>query len=166
MEYFIERVKLGDEATLAFIQTESWKAGFKDILSADVLQRCTQIDKATAMYRRLLKQNIGNGYLLRVNGNPHCIAWWDASREKDMPDYAELICIHSLQNQWRKGYGSKMMDAVLHDIVAAGYSKVMLWVFEDNARARRFYEAHGFTTSGKVKPNIEPKEICYEKNLY
>ena len=80
MEYFIERVKLGDEATLAFIQTESWKAGFNDILSADVLQRCTQIDKATAMYRRLLEQNIGNGYLLRVNGNPHCIAWWDASR--------------------------------------------------------------------------------------
>ena len=165
MEYTIERVKLGDEAVLAYIQTESWKAGFKDILSADVLERCTQIDKATAMYRRLLEQNVGNGYLLKVERNPHCIAWWDATREKDMPGYAELICIHSLQNQWRKGYGSKMMDAVLHDITAAGYSKVMLWVFEDNIRARRFYEAHGFTTSGKTKPNIEPTEICYEKNL-
>ncbi len=165
MEYTIERVKLGDEAVLAYIQTESWKAGFKDILSADVLERCTQIDKATAMYRHLLEQNVGNGYLLKVERNPHCIAWWDATREKDMPGYAELICIHSLQNQWRKGYGSKMMDTVLHDITAAGYSKVMLWVFEDNIRARRFYEAHGFTTSGKVKPNIEPTEICYEKNL-
>lgn len=27
MEYTIERVKVGDEAILAFIQTESWKAG-------------------------------------------------------------------------------------------------------------------------------------------
>ena len=53
MEYTIERVKLGDEATLAYIQTESWKAGFKDILDPDTLQRCTRVDKATAMYRRL-----------------------------------------------------------------------------------------------------------------
>lgn len=165
MGHTIERVKLGDEATLAYIQTESWKAAFKDILDSDILQRCTQIDKATVMYRRLLEQNIGNGYLLKVEGTPHCIAWWDAARENDMPGYAELICIHSLQNQWQKGYGSKMMDAVLRDISDAGYTKVMLWVFEDNVRARRFYEKHGFTTDGKTKPNIEPTEICYEKNL-
>ena len=165
MGHTIERVKLGDEATLAYIQTESWKAAFKDILDSDILQRCTQIDKATVMYRRLLEQNIGNGYLLKVEGTPHCIAWWDATRENDMPGYAELICIHSLQNQWQKGYGSKMMDAVLRDISDAGYTKVMLWVFEDNVRARRFYEKHGFKTDGKTKPNIEPTEICYEKNL-
>ena len=66
MEYTIERVKLGDEELLAYIQTESWKAGFKDILNDDVLQKCTQIDKAIAMYRRLLEQNIGNGYLLKA----------------------------------------------------------------------------------------------------
>ena len=165
MGYTIERVKLGDEETLAYIQTESWKAGFKDILSADILKRYTQIDKATAMYRRLLEQHIGNGYLLKVEGNPHCIAWWDATRENDMPDYAELICIHSLQNQWRKGYGSKMMGTVLHDIAHAGYSKLMLWVFEDNTRARKFYESLGFTANGKVKTAMEATEVCYEKEL-
>ena len=52
MEYSIDKVKLGDEEALAYIQTESWKAGFKDISNADVLQKCTQIDKAIAMYRR------------------------------------------------------------------------------------------------------------------
>lgn len=165
MEYTIERVKLGDEATLAYIQTESWKAGFKDILSADILQKYIQIDKATTMYRRLLEQNIGNGYLLKVEDNPHCIAWWDATRENDMSGYAELICIHSLPNQWRKGYGSKMMDSVLHDITVAGYSKVMLWVFEDNVRARHFYEAHEFTSSGKKKQNMGLTEMCYKKNI-
>lgn len=96
---------------------------------------------------------------------PHCIAWWDATREKDMPGYAELICIHSLQDQWRNGYGSKMMNTVLQDITIAGYSKVMLWVFADNTRARHFYEAHGFTTKGKIKPDCAPTEICYEKCL-
>lgn len=92
MGYTIERVRLGDEGTLAYIQTESWKAAFKDILSADILQKCTQIDKVTAMYRCLLEQNRGNGYLLKVEGIPHCIAWWDTTREKDMPGYAMGFC--------------------------------------------------------------------------
>ena len=50
-------------------------------------------------------------------------------------------------------------------IAKAGYLKVMLWVFEDNVRARRFYETIGFTASGKVKTNIGAVEVCYEKTL-
>ena len=96
MQYTIERVKLGDEAALAHIQTTSWKEAFKHILSPEALERATGMERATAMYRRLLEQHIGNGYLLRVDGKPHCIAWWDATREVEMPGYAELICIHSL----------------------------------------------------------------------
>lgn len=165
MNYTIERVKLGDEEALAYIQTESWKAAFKDILQPDILARYTNPEKATAMYKRLLEQNIGNGYLLKVGEEPHCIAWWDATREQDMPGYAELICIHSLQGRWRNGYGSKMMETVLRDIANAGYAKVMLWVFEENVRARQFYEACGFVTNGKKKPAFESTEICYEKGL-
>ncbi len=165
MEYTIERAKLGDEGTLAYIQTESWKAGFREILDEQTLQRCTQLDRATAMYRHLLEAGIGNGYLLRVEGSPHCIAWWDATREKDMPGYAELICIHSLQNRWRMGYGSKMMEAVLRDAAAAGYEKIMLWVFEKNARARRFYEANGFSPNGRTQLGLGAVEVCYERTL-
>ena len=144
MEYTIERVKLGDEAVLAYIQTESWKAGFKDILSADVLERCTQIDKATAMYRRLLEQNVGNGYLLKVERNPHCIAWWDATREKDMPGYAELICIHSLQNQWRKGYGSKILNLFIESVNKIVLLEIDPIVDEVSAARMRFYKRNGF----------------------
>lgn len=165
MEYFIRKVKTGDEKILAHIQTESWKAAFADILSKDILQKCTEINKAITMYKQLLDENIGNGYVLEVNGNPHCIAWWDKSRDEDMTDYAELICIHSLQDKWRCGFGTKMMDKVLEDIKQAGYSKVMLWVFTDNSRARKFYEACGYVTYGKVQPCFDTQEICYERTL-
>lgn len=165
MQYTIERVKLGDEAALAHIQVESWKAAFKGILPPDVLERATGIERVTAMYKRLLEQRIGNGYLLRVEGQPHCIAWWDKTRTHDMPGYAELICIHSLPDRWHQGYGSKMMETVLRDVAQAGYAKIMLWVFEENHSAKRFYEKHGFTTDGKAKSGVEPVEICYQKNL-
>lgn len=165
MDYTIRRAAPGDEAALAHIQAESWKAGFCHILSAEILERYTQMDKLTAMYRRTLEHGMGNCYLLSVRGTPHCIACWDATREPDMPGYAELICIHSLQGKWRSGYGSRMMDAVLRDMAAAGYAKVMLWVFEGNHRARGFYEANGFSANGRTKDGFGSVEVCYEKML-
>ena len=165
MDCIIRKVQQGDELNLAYIQTKSWKAAFQDILSAEILQQVTDLTRATAMYKQLLDKNIGNGYILEVDSQPHCIAWWDKARNNDMPDYAELICIHSLQDKWRKGFGTQMMNRVMDDMKAAGYNKVMLWVFTNNVRARKFYESCGFVTYGKVKPCFETEEICYERKL-
>jgi len=159
--YIIRKVMPGDETVLAHIQTESWKAAFKDILEEEELIRCTNMERATKMYAGLLEAKKGNGYLMEVSGKGHCIAWWDASREEDMPDFAELICIHSMENNWGKGYGSRMMDKVLNDISEAGYKKVMLWVFEKNTRARRFYEAKGFVKGEKSKTMKGVTEVMY-----
>ncbi|WP_419496194.1 GNAT family N-acetyltransferase [Faecousia sp.] len=46
-----------------------------------------------------------------------------------MTGKAELICIHSLPENWHKGYGRQMMNRVLKDIKENGYSEVFLWVF-------------------------------------
>ena len=51
----IRKVQHGDENNLAYIQTESWKEAFKDIVPADLLSECTGIEHATAMYKRLLE---------------------------------------------------------------------------------------------------------------
>ena len=164
MAHTIERAKLGDERILAYIQTESWKNAFRDILDRETLEKCTDLDRAVGMYRRLLERSVGNGYILRIDGKPHGIAWWDAARD-GTPGCAEILCIHSLPDHWRQGYGSKLMDRVLSDIAEAGYPRVMLWVFADNARARAFYAAKGFTTEGVRKPNVIPTEIRYERRL-
>ena len=80
-----------------------------------------------------------------------------------MPGFAELICIHSLKENRHKGYGSRMMEKVLEDIRSAGYDKVMLWVFDNNLPAIRFYEAHGFVPSGRKQPAFGAVEEMYIK---
>ena len=161
----IRKAEKGDEVSLAHIQTESWKAAFKGILEDEILDKCTEMEPTIRMYKKLLDADKGNGYILEVDGRPHCIAWWDRSRTESMSEYAELICIHSLQSNWRKGYGSKMLNRVLHDMKREGYDRGMLWVFRDNIRARKFYEANGLVTHGMIKPGTYPEEICYEKQL-
>ncbi|MCR5345082.1 MAG: GNAT family N-acetyltransferase [Lachnospiraceae bacterium] len=165
MKVVIRKVQQGDAGVLAYIQTESWKAAFASILDSETLTKCTNVERATAMYQRLLDENKGNGYLLTVDGKPHCIAYWDAARDSEFVGKAELICIHSLSDKWRKGYGSQMMDRVLMDIKKSGYSEVVLWVFRDNRRARAFYEAKGFSLADISKPAFDTEEVIYSKEL-
>ena len=46
MDISIRKATPGDEQVLAYIQTESWKAAFADILSPEELVRCTSLQKA------------------------------------------------------------------------------------------------------------------------
>ena len=165
MEYTVERVGPGDASTLARIHTESWRAAFGDIVSPEVIRAQTAVDRVETLYREVLEGNTGNGYLLKVEGEPQCMAWWAAAREETMPGYAELICIHSLPGRWRTGCGSRLLDTVLRDMAAAGYDRVMLWVFEQNMRARAFYERHGFVPQSRVKLSWGAPEICCERAL-
>ena len=165
MEVTIRKVQPGDERDLAFIQTESWKSAFAEILDPETLERCTNIDKATDMYKHLLDENIGNGYLLFADEKPQCIAYWDAARDEKFNGKAELICIHSLKGGWRCGYGSKMMERVISDMKTAGYSEVVLWVFKDNLRARKFYEAMGFEMTEFSKTTFNAEEVLYQARI-
>lgn len=161
----IRKVKNGDEKILAYIQTESWKSAFNTILSKEDLEKYTNIDKAIEMYNKLLSENIGNGYILSINDVPHCIAYWDKARDEEMKGYSEIICIHSLFSNWGKGYGSMMMEYILREIKTAGFNKVMLWVFEENNRARKFYENHGFILTEKSKKFCDSIEVMYCRDL-
>ncbi len=91
MDYKIRRVQHDDANILAAIQTQSWRAVFTDILSADVLERYTNLNKATAMYSELLSKNIGNGYIGEIDGVPHCIAYWDKARNNSISQCAEIL---------------------------------------------------------------------------
>jgi len=161
----IRKVKVGDANTLAFIQTESWKSAFNRILSKEDLDRYTDMNRAITLYSKLLNENIGNGFILTIDENPHCIAYWDKTRDDEMEGYSEIICIHSLCDNWGKGYGTEMMNHILRDIKNSGFSKVMLWVFKENHRARKFYEKHGFVLTEKSKEFSNAIEVMYCKDL-
>ena len=141
----IYKAKPGDEKILAYIQAESWKAAFAEILTAQELKRCTDLEKCKEMYQKVLEHSEISIWIEKVDKKPHCIAAWSHNRDKLGKDVAELICIHS-------------------EMKKAGYVKVVLWVFEKNLRARAFYEKQEFVQAGRRQIN-EISEIMYLKNL-
>ena len=165
MNITIRKAKLGDEKILAYIQTESWKSAFADIISAENMERCTDIAKAEAMYENVLKYGYAEMSILEIEGKPHCIAAWSKSRNPQFSDCAELICIHSLSENRGKGYGSIMMNHIIDEIKNSGYNSVLLWVFEKNTRAHSFYEKHGFKLTDNTQISYDAVEVMYRKDF-
>jgi ribosomal protein S18 acetylase RimI-like enzyme len=54
-------------------------------------------------------------------------------------------------------------EQILSDMEKAGYAHTLLWVFEKNIRARKFYEAKGFHKTEKAKEFCGVVEVMYEK---
>lgn len=154
-----------DAEACARIQTESWKAAFRGILDDEVLAQAADLSRAKGMYGRVLAREGMHGLILRLDGAPHAIAFWSRSRDADTADFAELICIHSLPGNWRKGYGIQLMTDALDEMRRAGYRRAMLWVFAKNARARAFYEKCGWTLTERRKTDLGAETVQYERDL-
>ena len=165
MNITIRKAELSDKKILAYIQTESWKSAFSDIISADDLKKCTDIANAEAMYENVIKSNYAEMSNLEIDAKPQCIAAWSKARNPKFSDSAEIICIHSLCDNWGKGYGSMMMNHILDEIKNTDYNSVLLWVFEQNTRACSFYEKHGLELTANTQISYNAVEVMYRKSF-
>ncbi len=155
----------GDENILAYIQTESWKSAFSDILPAETLKQLTDMKRIEEMYSRVLSNPNIHMSIEEIDGKAHCIAAWGKNRCNLGENVAELICIHSLPDKWHKGYGSIMMEKLLSDMKEQHFSEVILWVFEKNLSVRKFYEKHGFVLTEHTQNSFGAAELMYSKSL-
>nr|WP_272954688.1 GNAT family N-acetyltransferase [Kribbella sandramycini] len=67
------------------------------------------------------------------------------NRDDDAPTELELQSIYVRRASWGSGLADRLME------VAVGKEPASLWVFEENARALRFYRRHGFAADGVRK---------------
>jgi ribosomal protein S18 acetylase RimI-like enzyme len=58
-----------------------------------------------------------------------------------------------------------MMKHILNELRESQFSEVRLWVFEENMRARKFYEKHGFELTDKCHDFRNAVEVMYSKKI-
>jgi len=80
-------------------------------------------------------------------------------RDDDKANAGEIIAIYLLPEQWDKGFGRQMMEYAVMELENLGYNEIVIWVLEENHRARRFYEKCNFIPDGTQK------ELCIDKPL-
>jgi GNAT superfamily N-acetyltransferase len=59
--------------------------------------------------------------------------------------------LYVVPEQWGTGLGGRLHDRALEVVRELGSERCHLWVLEDNARARRFYERRGWRENGTTR---------------
>lgn len=130
-----------------------WRAAYQGILPDDYLKSMSaEIEPRV----RHLKETLSRPseylfYYAAVGDKMVGRLVFGKSRDEDKPDAGEIHAIYLLEEYWDKGYGRKMMDYAISTLKRMGHGEIILWVLEDNRRARRFYEAFHFVFDGAKK---------------
>ncbi|MBR5993388.1 MAG: GNAT family N-acetyltransferase [Lachnospiraceae bacterium] len=129
-----------DRGAVSRIYEKSWKAAYKGIVPQDYLDGIKP-----GRWAKNLDIPGWTNMVCIENGEFIGTSTYSKSRWDKWPDAGEVISIYLLPEYYGKGYGRPLLTATLNKLKEQGYTEVLLWVLEENSRARRFYERFGFT---------------------
>jgi ribosomal protein S18 acetylase RimI-like enzyme len=143
----VRRAQAGDAAALGEIHVRTWRAAYEHVFGAARLAGM-RAGRRTEQWRGWLAQGVDAWVCEGEDGSIVGFVWIGDSREAERE--GELFAIYVLPEAWGSPAGRELM-AVARDALRAAYPTSILWVLEDNPRARRFYEREGWSLDGGRK---------------
>jgi GNAT superfamily N-acetyltransferase len=159
----IRAAAFADAAEIAALQRAGWIAAYSDIISAEIIDRVTAPDDG-ARIRQTFQTRPWQRMIVGVDqGSGRVVGYASYGPEVDVlgmlwphpmtsagaaGQVSEVYALYVHPDWWSTGVGAALMAAVLAH--TERYPVTVLWVLEQNARARAFYERFGFSADGAV----------------
>lgn len=127
-----------DPSEISNIYENSWKYAYRDMIPQEYLNSIPAGHWARSIH------TVGmNTLILMENGMMIGTASFCQSRMEEYSDYGEIVSIYLMPDYMGKGYGTLLLGKCMDELKRCGFDKILLWVLEENHRARRFYEKNG-----------------------
>ena len=139
-----------DAAAIAAINVRSWRHAYRGIIPDSYL---AELDEA-AIARRVREVADGGTDSILVATDPEVrgFSWLSRSRDDDAaPGTAEIVAIYVDPHYERQGIGRTLALASCRVARSQGFTRIGLWVIDENTGARAFYEALDFAPDGSAK---------------
>jgi GNAT superfamily N-acetyltransferase len=145
-----------DAESIAALHTDSWRSAYKGLVPDDYLANQVVVERLDFWKRRMADPDDGRLILKAVeNGEP--IGFTCVLRDAD-PAWGPLLDnLHVRPDRKGAGVGRRLFDAsrAWSATVAPG-RPMHLWVIEDNAEARRFYDRRQGEVAGRERMELVP----------
>lgn len=140
--------QVSDAPHLADVFVAAWRGGYRGIVADEVIDSLDR-ESWAASFAAQLKES-ADSYRVAVDGGG-IVGFAIFGPDPDQPDEASrgyLASLYVHPEASGQGVGRDLLRSALAGLGAAGRDDVTLWVFRDNARARRLYERAGFRLTG------------------
>jgi ribosomal protein S18 acetylase RimI-like enzyme len=141
-----------DALAIAKVHVDSWQSAYRGLLPDERLERLDYA-RGAEHFREAITREPETFYVAENEGNIVGVLALGPCRdpEADGASTGELYALYLAPAYWRTGIGSAMMSKAESLLKTGGYFRVVLWTFEDNGRARGFYEARGYVADGATR---------------
>lgn len=168
------RVRLAraeDAAALAHVHVAAWRGAYRGQMPDEYLDALDPV-RWTAGWERLLARTEQDGVLVLVAESDGAVVGFANAgpcRDEGSDGLGELYAINVHPDAWSRGAGPALLAAATQRLSGLGVDRAVLWVLPGNARARRFYERHGWSADGAARTaevnGVQVDEVRYSRGL-
>ncbi len=164
---------VADAVAIARVHVRAWQAAYGGGLMPDDYLESLSIEERADNWNRALEQPLRPRrarLVLEDDGGTIVgfILVGPAGGDEAAID-GELFAINVDPRHWGTGSAAALHDAGMDQLSKAGFDRAVLWVHPKNARARRFYESHGWHSDDLERHEnvmgVEVPEVCYSVSL-
>ena len=144
-----------DAAAIADAHIRGWQAAYRGLVPDRILDDFDVARRTTWWAARIAAQATADlGERTWVVHAGRAVAGFAASGpagDEAAPPPAgagEVFAIYLAPEHLRRGLGRVLFEHAIGDLRARGFAPIVVWVFEANEGARRFYEKAGFAPDG------------------
>jgi GNAT superfamily N-acetyltransferase len=171
----VTRIRLAgtaDAEQIASIQIAAWRAAYASFLPARFLDGLDVNARAAQWRTRIGPAALENAPTFVALDETHALrgfAHTGPLRDDDLSPEgrAEVYTIYVDPAAWRQGIGTALLAAIDEFWRPTDVRELVLWVFEDNAESRAFYEHLGWQADGSRKVDdfgdAQPAEFRYRR---
>ncbi|MBV8259274.1 MAG: GNAT family N-acetyltransferase [Actinobacteria bacterium] len=164
----VRPARVEDAAALAEIHVRTWQAAYEHVFGAERLATI-DLERRVGQWQRWLAEPQPHWRVFAAAEDERVVGFSWLGESRTAADEGELYAIYVLPESWGSGPGPALMAATLEALREDGFRGALLWVLEDNPRARRFYEREGWTTDGTRREEeflgVEVAEVRYRITL-
>ena len=144
----LRRAQPGDELAVATVHVRSWQRAYRGIVPDDYLESMRPEERA-ARYTFSANDPDHPVTLIAVDGGKVLgfATFGEAPNGADA-GAARLFALYADPDQWNRGVGVALISEARSRLTSSGFAEAVLWVLEENARGRRFYERDGWVLDG------------------
>jgi ribosomal protein S18 acetylase RimI-like enzyme len=140
----VRRARPEDAAAIAAVHVRTWQAAYEHVFGAE---RLAAIDPSRREQQaRRSVEDAAADVFVAVDDDGAVVGFVSTTAAQE--GERELQAIYVLPEAWGTAAGRGLMDAAVQAMAARGADAAVLWVLEDNPRARRFYEREGWEYAG------------------
>jgi GNAT superfamily N-acetyltransferase len=154
-----------DSETIEAVRVRGWQVAYRHVFPAAELD-ALPVD-GTRWRARIDKPPPGWATFVAVEDGA-VVGFSCVGPSRDEHGLGELYAIYVHPAAWSTGAGRALLERA-EEQLRGEYEVATLWVLEDNPRARRFYEAAGWTADGAQKAEdrlgVRAPEVRYRKEL-